>query len=158
MVPTHLKTTEFTINIGLTPGYHHRNETAVTQDFAQKAVGRIWQELAEQVYRKLGVYVAGVVIPAQTVYRTDWGCPVGGEVTCTISGLHNTQVAKPARYDLWKWAVKEIARLLGERFQQTTVYLTFRPVEFHYLKPAGLTKEKEQFDALGDNHGTAIKQ
>lgn len=135
-----VKTLEFQLNIGVVPGYGHDN--------AGGEVGQVaadWQEIAATMFREYGVYPAGVVVPGLTVYSVDHGCPRGGEVTATITGLANPkflQVVKNLdrpgyRTDLdgWRFVVEMGAEALRKKLKQTTAYLTFRKVRFTYLTP-----------------------
>lgn len=122
-----MKTTKFELNIGVNAGYSHDNAQG------GDVVAAKWQEVAEEVFGETGVSVAGVVTPATTVYRKEWGCPEGGELTAVVSGLRNPEFLTD---DLnWRAAVTLVATRVGKAFGQQTAYLTFSEVEFDYLKP-----------------------
>lgn len=124
-----MPTSQFQINIGVNAGYFHDN----AKGSPRVEVARLWQEIAERVYQKAGVFVAGVVQPALTVYRKEWGCPEGGEDTVTVTGLRNPEFQKDEA--VWRQCVRDVALDLGKALDQTTVYLTFSEVDFIYIKP-----------------------
>jgi hypothetical protein len=124
------QTTQFVLNVGVTPGYFHGNESkSDIESFVQ-----LWQSKAEEVFLSTGIYVSGTVDPVKTVYRSEWGCPKGGEDTFVICGLRNSDFMKDD--DLWRDAVRQVSLAVGKELGQTTAYLTFANVDFLYLKPS----------------------
>lgn len=136
-----VKTLEFQLNIGVVRGYGHDNAGGPASPASQ--VAEDWQEIAEAMLREYGVYPAGVVLPGRTLYPEKYGCPRGGEITVTISGLANPKFLMSAKNpdgpgyvaDLngWRFAVEMAAEALRKKLNQTTAYLTFRKVRFTYL-------------------------
>ena len=129
-----METSKFELNIGVTPGYFHKNEGT-----GEQSVEALFQEIAEEVYKATNIAVAGIVTPAKTVYRTEYGCPPTGEDTFVITGLLNlTFIANhesPVAVDFeWRKAVTTIAEKLRKKLNQTTAYLSFSRVWFIYLK------------------------
>lgn len=130
------KTLQFTLNVGVNPGYHHQNHVAGA-DALDVAVA-VWQKLADDMFLERGVYVSAVAAPAKTLYRQEWGCPAGGEDTVVFTGLLNYHVAK-VNATLWKQAVDELCDRVRKELKQTTAYLTWQEIPFAYLRdrPAG---------------------
>lgn len=136
-----VRTLEFQLNIGVVRGYGHDNKDGPISPAAK--VAEDWQEIAEELFREYKVYPAGVVTPGVTLYPSQYGCPRGGEVTVTVTGLANPEhllVVKDeaAGYstdlDMWRYVVAQAAERLRKKLEQTTAYLTFRKVRFTYLK------------------------
>jgi hypothetical protein len=121
-------TTEFSLDIGVNPGFFHDN--AVKDPL--KVVADLWQKFAEEIFKDCNVYVAAVICPTKTVYNTAWGCPAGGEDTITIHGVRNPEFTP--NEDVWKVTVGRVAIRLAKELQQSTAYLVFRKVELLYLK------------------------
>lgn len=83
-----MQTISFKSEIGVNEGYNVNDNGEVTQGITP--IGALLQKAAEDVFKKTGIYVSTVVNgPNRTVYSQEWGCPVGGEVTYTISGDAN---------------------------------------------------------------------
>lgn len=55
----------FEITIGINKGYGHNNEYVT--DFEAD-----YQAIATDIYKRTGVYVSAVIIPAKVVYNVDW--------------------------------------------------------------------------------------
>lgn len=120
----HLKQTvdAFEITLGINKGYGRNNEYVT--DFEAD-----YQAIATDIYKRTGVYVSAVIIPAKVVYNVDWGCPDDGEDVYVIKGVNNTQFVKPTNY---KEAVMLLIEKLATTFEQSTVTTTWSTIEFVY--------------------------
>ena len=125
-----MKTIKFSMEIGVVSGYGHNNADAA--NITIDTIGQYWQEEARSVFAACGTYISAVVSGAnRTVYNTDWGCPIGGEVTFAISGSANPNFVTDM--DAWKDAVLTVAKAMKSRLQQSTVTVEFVEVEMEYL-------------------------
>ena len=125
----HLRQTvdAFEITLGINKGYGHNNECVT--DFEAD-----YQAIATDIYKRTGVYVSAVIIPAKVVYNVDWGCPDDGEDVYIIKGVNNTQFVKPTDY---KEAVMMLIENLATAFEQSTVTTTWSTVQFVYTTKKG---------------------
>jgi len=124
------KTVKFFATFGVVAGYHHEN--GVTPATAADMVAEAWQEAAADHFAAAGIYISAVVEPSKTVYHTDWGCPVGGEVTATVSGTANPAFVQDMA--AWKQAVLTVVKAVKAKLQQSTVAVEFVEVnDFVYL-------------------------
>jgi hypothetical protein len=73
-----------------------------------------------------------VSVKSKTLYHIEWGCPIGGEDTYTISGIANPEFIKDM--EQYKEAVRKVILKLKEELKQTTVTLEFLEVDIEYLK------------------------
>lgn len=104
------------ITLGLQEGYH----TAQQTNMPISRIGEIYQDIAEQVYRETQVYISANIQSSKTLYRSEWGCPAGGEETVILSGCCNPVFTNPKAYvDV----IKILANRLKKRFKQKTVML-----------------------------------
>jgi len=124
-----MKSVKFFASLGVVPGYGHDNNLLVSASEVDIA-GNAWQKAAAAVMAASGIYIGAVITPAHTVYHTDWGCPVGGEVTVLITGECNPVYTEQAAY---KAAVIEVLRQAALTLGQSTTQLSFMEVEFEYL-------------------------
>lgn len=130
-------TTEFSLTIGMVPGYFNHVGGGVVdgRDIPTAALHyatSVFQFEAEALANEHGTLVTGVVEFAVAAYSPLHGCPRGGEPIVHIFGVRN-----PAHNpdDMpWRDAVTTLAAKLAERFDQTTAYLSFREVSFHYIE------------------------
>jgi hypothetical protein len=120
------KTISFTATLGVNSGYGHANET----QSAMQVVGAEWQKAAAEVSSESGVYVGAVIKDSRTVYHTDWGCPVGGEVTAEISGVCNPEYTAVEAY---KEVVVKVLEKCAIALGQSTTQVVFTDGEFVYL-------------------------
>ena len=132
-----MKIIKFFASLGVVPGYGHKN---VTDETAIKIAGNAWQDSAASVFGKNGTYIGAIITLARTVYSTEWGCPVGGEITVAITGECNPEYTK---IDDYKSAVVETLRQTALKLGQSTTQLTFQEVEFIYLD----FREKKEEDS-----------
>jgi hypothetical protein len=126
-------TEQFTIVMGVTPGYHHENQNADTV-FARRVM-----RVADEVFANTGVYLSAVITPAVVTYRTEWGCPETGEKVYQLTGVRNNKFIPDAAE--WNRAVHMFASELRREFAQTTASLTFTDVDFHYVQRPPVTVE-----------------
>lgn len=108
----------FKCTMGFTEGYSHNNEESV-----EKLVDTV-QQIAEELYQKSGTYIGCVITPAIVVYRTEWGCPIGGEQVAVITSNSYFQVK-----DTWKSVAKDFLLTLAERLKQYTFQSEWSLVE-----------------------------
>lgn len=133
-----MKTTKFELTIGVNPGYHHNNEITG----AAAVVSKLWQKIAEDLHSQGAPYVGATVRNATQVYRTEWGCPEGGEHVAIVTGLMNRHFED--RLGDWIDAVTQISKELKRRLKQEAIYLTFSTCDLVYFT------SKEQDERVDD--------
>ena len=119
------KSVKWFISLGVNSGYELENQQLKP---VEEIVGR-YQKIADLVNEKTGVYISAVITPSRTIYKGEWGCPVGGEYTYTLSGSCN-----PAFSDVEKFkeALLLLVRELRHEFDQSTLLLEIVPAEVYY--------------------------
>lgn len=122
-----MKTIKFFATLGIHEGYHHENKSKPAEI---PSVEVIWQEMAAKVQTETGIYVSAVFMESKTVYHTEWGCPVGGEITRFITGECNPTYNA---VDNYKESVKKVLHLTAQTLRQSTTQLTFMEAEFVYM-------------------------
>lgn len=122
----------WSMTIGTSPGYSTKRGAPPDLD----TIGTRYQEIAAAIEDETGVYISAVLTPSRALYRTDWGCPAGGEETVTFSGSHHPAFSKAPEY---KAALQELAARMKDAFRQSTILLEVWPDEITYLsdKPNG---------------------
>ncbi|PLS14718.1 hypothetical protein CVD28_26455 [Bacillus sp. M6-12] len=114
------------IVIGVNAGYGKNEET----DPLQKAV-LAWQKIADELYAEKDVYVSAIAHKSKAVYRSEWGCPEGGEDTVTFTASSNPKYNSDI--DRWKEAVMAVTKKLKEMLGQDTVTLEFEETEILFF-------------------------
>lgn len=137
-----MQTWQFTFNVGVNPGYDHKNEVENPLSIAAK----VWSEEAEKVQTSGGFYVGAVANLSKTLYSKAFGCPEGGEDTVVFTGLLNPKflddklkhlVSNVPNYGgktAWWLAVQNVCRAVAKRLDQKTGYLSFSQIEFDYIQ------------------------
>jgi hypothetical protein len=128
---------KITFTLGITPGYGHHNEGAADEaatlraavEAAKKAAACVWETTGGE---NGGVYPSFVASPTRVGYRTEWGCPDGGEFAVIFSGNQNPEFCPDGQKFFEAWM--KFAELLKKEFRQKTATFEVVEVEFHYLK------------------------
>ena len=123
-----INTTQFTLSIGVNPGYFHNNNK---KDIVT-TVTKLWNDLAEKTFEETGVYVSCTVHQTKTLYREAWGCPSGGEDTVVVQGIRNPKYSPDEH--IWFDAVHKVSFALAKKLDQATAYLYFSQVLFNYIE------------------------
>ena len=119
-----MKTDKFQFTIGVTEGYFHNNENE-NINFV-----KIVDECARIIEEVSGIYVSFNILPTITLYKTEWGCPDGGEKTYTLSAIRNPHFNNDSDY--WKQCCMDIVDVLKAKLNQTTVTGEFSEVDIEY--------------------------
>lgn len=121
-----MKTDKFEFTIGVTEGYFHNNENN-NVNFVE-----LVDKCARETEKLTGVYISFNIIPIITLYKTEWGCPVGGERTYILSAIRNPKFNNDK--SLWKNSCVNVLLRLKNELKQVTVSGEFSEVEFVYYK------------------------
>ena len=126
-MPNELKGSEqWTISLGINAGYSLEGQTLLPE----AEMAELYREEAERVMEETGIYISANMAPARSLYRSEWGCPAGGEHIYCFTGCRNPQFAEKEPY---RAALELLARRLKKRLGQSAVYLTVQAVELEYL-------------------------
>lgn len=118
------KTITMHANIGVNVGYFHNNGAEC--DFYT-----MLQKAASEIEKQTGIYVSCIAYKTKTIYRTEWGCPAGGEDTYNIE---STAIPKFVNdLSAWKEAAMKLILLLKEKLKQSVVTVQFIKSELEYL-------------------------
>ena len=126
-----MKTTKFTATIGVVSGYAGEAAIEAAKAYSMRDMGAAWQKAAAEVMASTGIYVSAVINTSAALYHTDWGCPVGGEPTYTISGSRNAQFCSDD--EAWRNEELKVVRIVKETFKQSTVTIEYESIEQEYL-------------------------
>lgn len=120
-------TIRWSCTVGVNAGYDLDTQT----NMAIEHLTELYQKVASQVYEMTGVYISAVIMPSRVVYHSEWGCPVNGEFSYTISGSCNREFATPEEY---QEALLVLADRLKQVLHQTTLLIEVVPSRLIYLK------------------------
>ena len=121
----------FAATFGVVEGYAHDNGLPAGTT-ADAIVASAWMSAMKAEFDTNKVGVGGVITVSRTVYNPDWGCPVGGEITATVTGESNPEFDKDI--EAYKAAVVRIVRTVKTVLKQNTVRIAFHEVaDYVYL-------------------------
>lgn len=125
-----MKAKQFNLVLGIGKGY---NNLPIEEDL-QKEYWNIRlkiQDILLKLYEETNVYVSCNTNLSSTIYNQQWGSPLSGEGTVTISGICNPTYGV-AEYK-WKSAVMVFANRLKEEYKQSTVTIVFTDCDIEYI-------------------------
>lgn len=114
----HIVTSPVTIikaTVGCNAGYNHGNDRM--QDFT-----KFIQNIAEEYFKHSNVYISFVIHESVTTYRTEWGCPDGGETTFTLETSPDPEfyTTDESKSEYTQHAIKLI-KMIAISLKQSTV-------------------------------------
>lgn len=119
------KTDKFEFTIGVTEGYFHNNENSDV-DFVN-----LVDQCCREVEKLSGIYVSFNIAPIITLYKSEWGCPKGGEHTYVLSAIRNPKFNNDRAY--WRGSCMSVMTELKNKLKQSSVTGEFSEVEMIYF-------------------------
>lgn len=119
---------QFTFTVGVQPGY---DKLRPVPDMDPCDAAEAWRDEAEREFARSGVYVSAWVVAAGALYRTEWGCPPGGEPVLALTGTRVAEFSPDP--ESWRDAVERVCLAVKARFGQKRAYLSFAPVQLCVL-------------------------
>ena len=128
-----MKTINFSAEVGVNEGYDSSNNHKQSKNIEE--LGVLFQNLQDEVQEETGIYISTVISgPNRTIYKNEWGCPNGGELTFNISGLANPQFVDDENE--WKKASLLLMDKARTELKQSTISVVFNSQDgpdFYYL-------------------------
>ena len=116
---------KWSMMIGINSGYHLTEQKTMPEDeFAD-----IFRAVAEEVYVETGVYISAVMNASRALYRSEWGCPDGGEFSYTLTGCSNPLYVS---VDSYLNTLEQVAKRMKTRLRQTALYVEIVPAHCDY--------------------------
>lgn len=122
-----MRTITFSTEMGVNPSFDRQKNNSVSM--TAEDVGCVVQTLSEEVLQETGVYITAIVSgPNRSCYKSEWGCPKGGEITYQIRGNsdHRLQFRdEPHDAIEWKRAVLLLLYKMKAHFGQEYLLVEF---------------------------------
>ena len=124
---SYFNTVKWSMMIGTNGGY----ELSQQQEMPESEFAELYRTIAEKVFQETGVYISAVMHRSRSLYRTEWGCPPGGEFSYTLTGCHN-----PLYSDIndYLHSLDLLTGKMKERLKQSAVYLEITPAHCDYYR------------------------
>ena len=121
-----MKTTHYYITFGVNEGISTSNTEANKLEVAETI--KTFIDIKE---KETKIYVSGVLIKNTAIYKNEWKCPYGGEVTFTYMGNRNKDFCKSDRK--YRQAVIRLAKMIKQEYGQEEVIVSFTKSELVYI-------------------------
>ena len=117
-----------TIIFGIYEGYSHNNNKSIIL----KEINEDLIKLINKNEEETGIFISGFVSQGHTLYKSEWGCPEGGETTLKFESSMNPEFVE----DIVKWreSVTNLAYKIKKHFKQSTLTCEFSITNLLYLK------------------------
>ena len=120
-----------TIKWSMTVGVNSGFDLSSQKDMSYSEISTIYLKVAKKIYKDTNIYISGVIMPSRILYNDEWGCPLDGEISYTITGSCNTEFST---VDSFTKALKLFSEELRKELKQTTLLLEICPAHLDYLK------------------------
>ena len=121
-----MQSTHYFLTFGVNEGFSKENTEANKLEVGEKI-----KEIIEDIEKETGIYVSGVLIKNSAIYKNEWKCPYGGEVTFTYMGNRNKDFCKSDRK--YRQAVIRLAKMIKQEYGQEEVIVSFTKSELVYI-------------------------
>lgn len=121
-----MKTTHYYITFGVNEGFSTSNTEANKLEVAETI-----KTFIDIIEKETKIYVSGVLIKNTAIYKNEWKCPYGGEVTFTYTGNRNKNFCKSDRK--YRQAVIKLAKMIKQEYGQEEVIVSFTKSELVYI-------------------------
>lgn len=118
------------INIGICKGYNN-SFSNIDGEFNYYLFNKL-----EEISKEQGIYIPFIVYETKTIYKKEWGCINGGEITFNLEAIRNPKFEKDDKK--WRDNILTIIEILKEDLEQSTVTIQFITVnDLVYLTSEG---------------------
>lgn len=121
-----MQSTHYFLTFGVNEGFSKNNTEANKLEIGEKI-----KELTDEVENKTGIYVSGVLIKNSALYKNEWDCPYGGEVTFTYMGDRNNNFCHDDK--AYREAVVMLATKIKKEFKQEEIIVSFTHSDLVYI-------------------------
>lgn len=121
-----MRSTHFYLTFGVNEGFSKNNTKADRVEVSEKI-----KEFILKIEEETGVYVSGVIVKNYALYKDEWECPTGGEVTFTYMGDRNNSFCKNDR--LYRKCVRKLAQMIKEEYSQEEIIVSFSKSSLTYI-------------------------
>ncbi|MCQ2979330.1 MAG: hypothetical protein MJ245_06010 [Clostridia bacterium] len=121
-----MQSTHYFLTFGVNEGFSVNNTEANKLE-----VGETIKNFIQQIEEETGVYVSGVLIKNQALYKDEWKCPYGGEVTFTYMGDRNNNFCHDD--EKYRKCVIKLAQMIKEEYKQEEIIVSFTNSNLVYI-------------------------
>lgn len=121
-----MQSTHYFLTFGVNEGFDKNNTEANKLEVGEKI-----KEFIEELEKETGIYVSGVLIKNSAIYKNEWECPYGGEVTFTYMGDRNNNFcSNDVEY---RNTVIKLAEMIKKEYKQEEIIVSFTHSDLIYI-------------------------
>lgn len=121
-----MQSTHYFLTFGVNEGFSETNTQADRLEVGEKI-----KEFIEVIEKDTGIYVSGVLIKNSAIYKNEWKCPYGGEVTFTYMGDRNNNFCHDD--EAYRKAVLKLAHMIKKEYKQEEIIVSFTHSDLEYI-------------------------
>jgi hypothetical protein len=122
-----MKSTHYYLTFGVNEGFSINNTEANKLEIGERI-----KEFISEIEKETGIYVSGVLIKNSAIYKNEWNCPYGGEVTFTYMGNRNNDYCD--NDELYREAVIMLAKKIKEEYKQEEIIVSFSEADLIHIE------------------------
>ncbi len=121
-----MQSTHYFLTFGVNEGFSKNNTEANKLEIGEKI-----KEFIDEIEKETKIYVSGVLIKNQALYKDEWKCPYGGEVTFTYMGDRNNNFCHDD--EAYRKAVIKLAQKIKDEYKQEEIIVSFTHSDLVYI-------------------------
>lgn len=121
-----MQSTHYFLTFGVNEGFSTNNTEANKLEVGEKI-----KEFLEEIEKETNIYVSGVLIKNSAIYKNEWQCPYGGEVTFTYMGDRNNNFCHDDQ--AYRKAVIMLAQKIKNEYKQKEIIISFIHSDLVYI-------------------------
>ena len=121
-----MQSTHYFLTFGVNEGFSKNNVEANKLEVGEKIKGFI-----DQLEKETGIYISGVLIKNSALYKNEWKCPYGGEVTFTYMGDRNNNFCHDD--EKYRKTVIKLAQMIKKEYKQEEIIVSFTHPDLVYI-------------------------
>lgn len=121
-----MQSTHYFLTFGVNEGFSKNNTEANKLEIGEKI-----KEFIDEIEKEIKIYVSGVLIKNQALYKDEWKCPYGGEVTFTYMGDRNNNFCHDD--EAYRKAVIKLAQKIKDEYKQEEIIVSFTHSDLVYI-------------------------
>ena len=121
-----MQSTHYYLTFGVNKGFSTNNTEANKLEVGEKI-----KEFIKLIEEETNIYVSGVLIKNSAIYKNEWKCPYGGEVTFTYMGDRNNNFCNDD--ESYRKAVIKLAKMIKDEYEQEEIIVSFTHSDLTYI-------------------------
>lgn len=121
-----MQSTHYFLTFGVNEGFSTKNTEA-----NKLKVGETIKGFIDEIEKETDIYVSGVLIKNSAIYKNEWKCPYGGEVTFTYMGDRNNNFCHDDQ--AYRNAVILLAEKIKNEYKQEEIIISFTHSDLVYI-------------------------